>query len=165
MDPKIHLSVHSGDLLQDASQSRRLIRRLLYLTVSPPDITFAVHNLSQFISQPRVPHLQATHHLLRYLKFKPGQGLFYSTSPCLQLKAFSDANWASCPDTRGSVTGFCIFLGNSLVSWRAKKQSSVSRSSAEAKYSALAITSNEIIWLQHLLHDFGITVHFHSVVL
>ena len=116
MDPTVRLTVHEGELLSDPSQYRRLVGRLIYLTLSRPDITFTVHKLSQFLSQPRQPHLQATHHLLRYLKNKPSQGLFFSSSSSLQLKAFSDADWALCHDSRKSVTRFCVFLGDSLVS-------------------------------------------------
>ncbi|KAL5569251.1 hypothetical protein UlMin_025826 [Ulmus minor] len=171
MDPKVQLSAVTGDLLTDISQYRRLIGRLLYLTLSRPDITFAVHKLSQFMAQPRLPHLKAVHHLLRYLKSNPGQGLFFSSSSSLQLRAFSDAassslklkafsdsDWGSCLDTRRSVTGFCIFIGDSLVSWKAKKQTTVSRSSAEAEYRALASTTSELVWIQQLLKDFQVDV-------
>ena len=158
MDPNIHLNASDGELLSDSSSYRRLIGRLLYLTLSRPDISFAVHQLSQYVSHPRLPHLQAAHHLLRYLKSSPGQGLFFSSSSSLQLKAFSDANWGTCPDSRRSVTGFCIFLGTSLVSWKAKKQTTVSRSSAEAEYRAMAATSSELVWLTQLLSDFGLSL-------
>lgn len=83
MDPKIKLNPKDSELLQDISQYRRLTRHLLYLTLSRPDIIFSVHKLSQFISQTRVPHLQAIHHLLRYLKSKPDQRLFFSSSSSL----------------------------------------------------------------------------------
>lgn len=154
--PKLKLNNHDGPLLADPSQYRRLVGRLLYLTLCRPDITYAIHKLSQYISQPRLPHLQAIHHLLRYLKQNPGQGIFLSSSPALQLKAFSDADWAACPDSRKSITGFCIFLGDSLLSWRAKKQPIVSSSSAEAEYRALAVTISEIMWITQLLRDFQI---------
>lgn len=154
---KLHLSANEGELISDASQYRCLIGSLLYLTVSRPDITFVVHKLSQFISMPRVLHLQAAYYLVRYLKYQPGQGLFFPSSSSLQLNAFSDADWASCPDSRESVLCFCIFLGDFLVSWKAKKWTTISRSSIEADYRALAITNSEIIWLQQLLTDFGIT--------
>ncbi|KAL5549706.1 hypothetical protein UlMin_004937 [Ulmus minor] len=157
MDPKVQLSDVTGELLTDISQYRHLIGRLLYLTLSRPDITFTVHKLSQFLAQPQLPHLKAIHHLLKYLKSNPGQGLFFSSSSSLQLRAFSDAassslklkassdfDWGSCLDTRRSVTGFCIFIGDSLVSWKAKKQTTVSRSSAEAEYRALASTTSEL---------------------
>ena len=97
MDPKVHLSTTDSDLLLDVSQCRRLVGRLLYLTLLRPDITFAVHMLSQFISQPHVPHLKAVHHLLIYLKSHSSPGLFFpALESSLQLRAFSDADWASC---------------------------------------------------------------------
>lgn len=102
--------------------------------------------------------MAAVYHLLKYLKTSPGQGIFFSASSAIQLNAFSDADWASCPDTRRSVTGFCIFLGDSLVSWKAKKQTITSRSSGEAEYRALAGTTSELIWIVQLLKDFHITL-------
>lgn len=158
MDPRISLSSTGGEPLSDHTQYRRIIGRLLYLTLSRPDITFAIHKLSQYVAQPRLPHLQAVHHLLRYLKGNPGQGLLFPASSTHQLQAFSDADWGTCLDTRRSVTGFCIFLGQSLVSWKSKKQTTVSRSSAEAEYRALASTTSEVLWLTQLLSDFSITI-------
>ena len=155
MNPKVILTATDGDLLEDATLYRRLVGRLLYLTISRPDITFAVHALSQFIAAPRFPHLQAAHHLLRFIKAQPGLGLFFSASSSLQLRAFSDADWATCPDSRRSITGFCVFLGDSLISWKSKKQTTVSRSSAEAEYRALAAAASEVVWLQQLLSDFS----------
>lgn len=122
------------------------------MTVSQLDITFAIHKLSQFVSQPRQPHLSVVHSLLRYLKGSPGKGIFLQASSSFQLRAFIDANWASCLDTRKSTIGFCVFLGDSLVAWKAKKQTTVSHSSAEAEYRALVVTTSEIVWLLKDLH-------------
>lgn len=71
MDPKISLDSFDGEPLSVATQYRHLIGRLLYLTLSRTDITFAIHKLSSFMSNPRLPHLHAAHHLLRYIKFSP----------------------------------------------------------------------------------------------
>ncbi|TXG73605.1 hypothetical protein EZV62_002184 [Acer yangbiense] len=91
MDPKLTLSSTDGDIIPDVTRYRRLVGRLLYLTLSRPDITFAVHRLTPFLSQPRLPHLKVVHHLLHYLKNQLGQGLFFSSSSPLQLRAYSDA--------------------------------------------------------------------------
>lgn len=77
----------------------------------------------------------------------PGQGLFYSASSSVCLNAFSDVNWGTCPDSRHSLTGYCVYLGNSLITWKSKKQDVVSRSSTEAEYRSMAHTT----WLQQLL--------------
>ena len=98
-------------------------------------------------------HFQAALRVVRYLKATPGKGLFFRRNNSFQLSDFSDADWATCVDTRRSVTRYCFFVGNSLVSWKTKKQSTVSRSSTEAKYRALASTTCELQWLFYLLRD------------
>ena len=145
MEQNLHLSKDVGKLLPDASQYRKLIGRLLYLTLTRPDITYAVHRLSQFLVELREPHMLAVNRILQYLKGTPRRDLFFSSSPSMQVKAFCDVDWVGCPDTRRSITGYNVFLGDSLISWRSKKQSTVSRSLVEANYRAMATTTCEFV--------------------
>lgn len=112
--------------------------------------------LSQFMHIPRVPHFDAATRILRYLKGSISHGILFPTSSALTLTAYTDSDWASCPMTRRSTTGYFITLGGNPVSWRTKKQSVVSRSSAEAEYRAMASTTCELLWLQTLLRDLAV---------
>lgn len=94
---------------------------------------------------------------MRYLKGTAGQGIILHATKDFQLKAFVDPDWGACLDTRRSVTGYCIFLGDSLISWKSKKQAIVSRSSAEAEYRAIAMVSSEITWLFAVLSSLQLT--------
>ncbi|XP_019082567.1 PREDICTED: uncharacterized protein LOC109125407 [Camelina sativa] len=158
MDPKVTLSKDSGLLLDDGTPYRALIGRLLYLTITRPDITFVVHHLSQYLSCPTDVHMQAAMHILKYLKNNPGQGLFYSAKDDICLNGFADANWGTCPTTRRSISGVCVFLGDSLISWKSKKQKVASQSSTESEYRAMALATNELVWMQQLLTTLQVPV-------
>lgn len=92
MNPRISLSLDDGDLLTDSTAYRHLIGRLLYLTITRPDITYAVHALSQFVHSPTTTRLQAVHHILCYIKSNPGLGLFSPSCYSTQLRAFCDVD-------------------------------------------------------------------------
>ncbi|GJV95564.1 putative reverse transcriptase domain-containing protein [Tanacetum coccineum] len=98
-----------------------------------PDISYAVHCLSQHMHTPLQSHFKATLRVLRYLKGSPGCGIQFYNHSNFKLKAYADADWAKCPKTKRSITGFCVFLGKSLVSWKSKKQATISKSSSEAE--------------------------------
>ncbi|XP_017974449.1 PREDICTED: uncharacterized mitochondrial protein AtMg00810-like [Theobroma cacao] len=145
------------DLLTDSSNYRQLIGKLLYLTFTGPDIMYGVQVLSQFMDRLGNVHLQVAYRILKYLKGSPGQGILLSSSSKLQLRAYCDSDWAGCPSTRKSVTSYAIFIGDSLISWKSKKQSVTAKSSTEAEYRAMSTTCCEIIWLLFLLKDFGVS--------
>lgn len=99
----------------------KLIGKLLYLLNTRPDISYAVQQLSQFLDNPLEAYLTAAHRILRYLKGNPAQGILYSTSSDYKLKAYSDSDWENYSEIRKSVTGYTVFIGDSLISWKSKK--------------------------------------------
>ncbi|XP_042944735.1 uncharacterized mitochondrial protein AtMg00810-like [Carya illinoinensis] len=159
LDQNSKLPKDQGALLKNPSIYRRLIERLLYLAITKPDLTYSVQLLSKFMQAPRVPHLNATHKVLRYIKRAPDQGLLYSSQSNLQLEVYCDSDWGASPDTRKSIRGYCAFHGPSLVSWKSIKQNTISRSSTEAKYRAMASACCELTWLRFLLQDLMVDHH------
>ncbi|XP_070022292.1 uncharacterized protein [Nicotiana sylvestris] len=111
---KLHSDV--GDFLLRPDTYRNLIGKLNFLTHTRPDICFDIQHLSQFLQTPRVPHMAVALHLLRYLKGTSDVGLFLNDSADCSLVCYCDSVWAACPDSRRSVSGFCVFLGDSLIS-------------------------------------------------
>ena len=144
VDTTVKLSSDDGFPIDDPTIYRKYIGKLLYLTVSRPDIAYIVNHLSQFLQLPRVPHFLAVRRVLRYLKGTPLQGLFFPTTSDLRLRAFCDSNWGNFHDSSRSITGFCLLLGDSLVNWQSKKQQDVSKSTVEAELRASADTACDL---------------------
>lgn len=155
LEVNVKYHMEEGELLSDPSLYRQLVGSLNYLTITRPDIAFAVQQVSQFLHSPRHLHLAAVRRIIRYLRGTPSRGLFFPSGSSMQLSAFSDADWAGCPNTRRSITGWCMFLGNSLISWKSKKQDRVSKSSTESEYRAMSAACSEITWLRGLLTELG----------
>ncbi|KAJ0742843.1 putative RNA-directed DNA polymerase [Helianthus annuus] len=155
-------------LLDDPSRYRQTVGALQYATLSRPDIAFAVNKVCQFMHAPTENHWAAVKRILCYLKGTVNYGLLFRHNTGYQLQAFSDANWTStltafsdsdwagCPIDRRSTGGYAIYLGSNLISWSAKKQRTVSRSSTESEYKAIADTVAELIWLKSLLRELGL---------
>ena len=102
---------------------------------------------------PRLPHINALHNTLRYVASTSGQRILIQGSDKLTLQAFSDSDWASCPNSRRSITGYILLLGGSPIAWKSKKQSTVSKSSSEAEYRAMSSAASEVAWVVRLLAD------------
>ncbi|RVW30164.1 Retrovirus-related Pol polyprotein from transposon TNT 1-94 [Vitis vinifera] len=98
-------------------------------------------------------HWDAVIRILRYIKSTPGQGVLYENRGHTQVVGYTDADWAGSPTDRRSTSGYCVFIGGNLISWKSKKQDVVVRSSAEAEYRAMALATCELIWLKHLLRE------------
>ncbi|KAL3639631.1 hypothetical protein CASFOL_017538 [Castilleja foliolosa] len=150
------LSKSKGNPVTDVTFYRSIVGALQYATVTRPEISYSVNKVSQFMQAPLDSHWKAVKRILRYLSGTLDYGLYLAKPKSLDIMGFADADWAADPDDRRSTTGTCLFLGSNLVSWSSKKQPTVSRSSCEAEYRALAHTTCDVIWLQQLLKELKI---------
>lgn len=157
METHLKLTPEKGEPLADVQPYQKLLGKLIYLTVTKPDIVYDVHIFTQYMQKPTSDHMQAAKKLLRYLASNPGQGILLASKSAAQLTAYCDSDWASCAFSRKSTSCYCIMLGNSPLSWKTKKQTVVARSSAEAEYRVMALASCEITWLSTLLKDKGLS--------
>lgn len=123
-----------------------MVEALQYLTFIRPDIAFSVNQVCQFMQSPIESHFIAVKQILRYLEGTMNQGLCFKPGS-LQLNAYNDADWGGDPNDRHFTTGFVIFLGSNPISWSSKKQHTVSRSSTEAEYRAMATTTAKVVWI------------------
>lgn len=116
MDIKLELTAELGDPLPDPSSYQRLVGKLIYLTITRPDIAFSVQILTQYMQHPTSVHMQNAKRVLQYLSGTVSQGILLASVPAAQLHAYCDSDWASCIATRKSTSGYSIFLGESPTS-------------------------------------------------
>lgn len=124
---------NGSDLFPEPSYFRSLAGKLQYLTITRPDLQFAVNLVCQRMHAPTETDFAMLKRVLRYLRGTTPLGLHLSKCNSLPVLAFSDSDFAGCKETRRSTTGFCTYLGSNLVSWSVKRQPTVSRSSTEAE--------------------------------
>ncbi|CAM8914983.1 unnamed protein product [Rhodiola kirilowii] len=151
VDTKPKLASADSPPVSDSTHYRSLAGALQYLTFTRPDVAYAVQQVCLFMHDPREVHMLALKRILRYLQATLDLGLHLSSSSTTSLVSYTDADWAGCPDTRRSTSGYCIFLGDNLISWSAKRQPTLSRSSAEAEYRGVANVVSESCWIRNLL--------------
>ncbi|GJV14344.1 ribonuclease H-like domain-containing protein [Tanacetum coccineum] len=137
----------------DPTLYRSLAGALQYLTFTRPDLSYAVQQLCIYMHDPREPHLNAMKRVLHYLRGTTDLGLQLFRSTTSQLIAYSDADWAGCPATRRSTSGYCVFFGDNHLTWSSKRQDTLSRSSAEAEYRRVANAVAETSWIRSLLRE------------
>ncbi|XP_061999292.1 uncharacterized mitochondrial protein AtMg00810-like [Rosa rugosa] len=161
MSAKTALTTTDGPLLENPTIFWELVGSLQYLTITRPDITFVVNMVFQFMSKPRAPHLVAAKRILRYVKGTIGHGLLFTPQrQPVTLSAYSDPDWAGCPTTRRSTSGYLVYLGSDLISWCSKKHPTIACSSAESEYHSHAHACADTMWLGYLLYEFGAHIQF-----
>ncbi|XP_019091173.1 PREDICTED: uncharacterized protein LOC109128747 [Camelina sativa] len=151
-----------GPTFDNLARYRRLLGRFIYLTITQPDLSYILHILSHFMKAPLVAHWEAALRLVRYLKGSPAQGIFLCSYSALHISVYCDSNYNGCPLTRRSLSAYIVYLGDSPISWKTKKQKTVSSSSAEAEYPAMAYTLKKVKWLKSLMRTLGVD-HPHPI--
>ncbi|WZZ15660.1 hypothetical protein YC2023_108749 [Brassica napus] len=143
--------VEENQLFEDAKLYRKMVGKLIYLTITRPDICFAVNQVSQHMQAPKVHHWKMVDRILRYLSGTAGQGVWMGCNGSTEVVGYCDADWAGDRVDRRSTTGYCTFIGGNLVTWKSKKQKVISCSSAEAEYRAMLKLTNELVWIKGIL--------------
>ncbi|KAL0745858.1 hypothetical protein Bca101_101627 [Brassica carinata] len=143
--------VEEKQLFEDAKLYRKMVGKLIYLTITRPDICFAVNQVSQHMQAPKVHHWKMVDRILKYLRGTPGQGVWMGCNGSTEVVGYCDADWAGDRVDRRSTTGYCTFIGVNLVTWKSKKQKVISCSSAEAEYRAMLKLTNELVWIKGIL--------------
>ncbi|KAL1221166.1 Retrovirus-related Pol polyprotein from transposon RE2 [Cardamine amara subsp. amara] len=156
MAPTPKLTIRDGTPLKDASQYRRVLGGLQYLSFTRPDLAFAVNRLSQFMHQPTDVHWQAVKRVLRYLSGTLSTGIFLRKSSPTVLHAFSDSDWGGDSHDYLSTNAHVIYFGSTPIAWSSRKQKGVARSSTEAEYRGVADTASQIRWVNSLMSELGI---------
>ncbi|XP_022021286.1 uncharacterized mitochondrial protein AtMg00810-like [Helianthus annuus] len=127
VDTNSKLSATSSEPFHDPTLYRSLAGALQYLTFTGPDITYAVQQICMHMHAPRIDHWNALKRIVRYVKGSATLGLMLTGSSSPSLVSYTDADWAGCPDTRRSTSGYCIYFSDNLISWSSKRQSTISR--------------------------------------
>ncbi|KAI5334683.1 hypothetical protein L3X38_024816 [Prunus dulcis] len=156
MEEGLKLEIKADQVPANKGHYQRLVKRLMYLAHTRPDIAYALSVVSQFMHNPGEKHMNAMMRILSYLKATLGKGILLTKDDnYLKIEGYTDADWAGDVGHRRSTSGYFTFVGGNLVTWRSKKQNVVSRSSAEAEYRGMALGIQELLWLKLLLTDLG----------
>ncbi|XP_019160565.1 PREDICTED: uncharacterized protein LOC109157127 [Ipomoea nil] len=148
----------SDELYDNPNQYRTLAGALQYLTVTRPDLSYAVNRLCLFMHSPTIDHWKLLKRVLRYVKATVDFGLRLTASSSTDFHAVLDSDWVGCSIDRKSTSGFAVFCGSNLVLWVCHKQKTVARSSTEAEYKALADVSVKVTWIVSLLREIGFSL-------
>ena len=123
-----------------------MIGKLQYVVHKRPDIALVVNIVARLSAKPKENHMMAVKRILRYLRGTKDYGLWYKIERNLDLKLFTDADWAGNIDDRKSTSGGAFFLGKRLVSWTSKKKNCTSQSTAKAEYVAVVVNCSNNCW-------------------
>ena len=156
MSPNVKLTIDLLGKSADPSLYRSIIGCLHYLTANRLHISYSVGVCARYQANPKKSHMTALKRIIKYVKTTVEFGVWYSKDTSDVLAGYSVPNWAWNADDRKSISGGCFYMGNNLVSLMSKKQNSMSLSTAEVEYIVAGSCCTQLLWMQKLLHDYGI---------
>ena len=156
MEENLMLGIYPDQVPTNKERYQRLVGRLMYLAHTRPDLAYALGVVSQFMHSPSEEQINAVTCILRYLKSSPRKGIMFKKGNNLDVKGYTDADWAGSIKDRQSTAGYFTFVGGNLVTWRSKKQTVVALSSAESEFRGMAKAVCELLWIHNLLGDLNI---------
>ncbi|KAG8494460.1 hypothetical protein CXB51_011869 [Gossypium anomalum] len=159
MEKCLKLKKDEGELLKDVRKFKQLVGSLIYLTITRPEISYAVGVVSQFMQAPRTLHLDAAKRILRYIKGTNDFGLFYNKGNDFSLQGYADTDWDGSIEDCRSTSEYCFSFGSAAISWCSKKQPIVTFSSTEVEYIAATMAAQGCVWLKLLMKDIHCAVY------
>ena len=156
MEENLKLGIYPDQVPINKERYQRLVGRLMYLAHTRPDLAYALGAVSQFMHSPSEEHMNPVTRILRYLKSSPGKGTMFKKGNNLDVKGYTDADWAGSIKDRRSIARYFTFVGGNLVTWQSKKQAVVALSSAEFEFRGMAKAVCELLWIRNLLNDLNI---------
>ncbi|KAK6149272.1 hypothetical protein DH2020_016797 [Rehmannia glutinosa] len=148
MNTSVKMDINTEGKVIDQTRYRTLIRSLLYLTTSRPDITFVVGVCTRFQSAPEKSYMTVAKRILKYLKGCQKVGLWYPKEGGFKLAGYSDSDYVGCRVDRKSTSGTCQILGNRLVSWFSKKSNLIATSTSKAEYIVACTCCAQVLWMR-----------------
>jgi hypothetical protein len=158
LEQNVKLSANEGDLVKDITMYRRIVGSLIYMTITRPNLSYAVGVVSQFMQTPQKPHLDAVRRILRYIKHILQCGIFYEAKSQLQVHGYTYVDWVGNVLDRRSTSGFMFSFGSGVISWSSKKQPTIDLSSTKVEYRGTTIIACEVVWLEKILSNLGLSV-------
>ena len=155
MSTSCKISADLDGIDADQTHYRSMIGSLLYLTASRPDISFSVGVCARYQANPKESHVKAVKRIIKYISGTSDFGIKYTFDTNVEIAGYTDSDWAGDANDRKSTSGGAFFVGNNLVSWHSKKQNCVALSTAQAEYIAAGSGCTQLLWMKHMLSDYG----------
>ncbi|XP_050908747.1 uncharacterized mitochondrial protein AtMg00810-like [Lathyrus oleraceus] len=156
VDTKHKLNTAVGTRYDDATLYRSLVSTFKYLTFNCYDISYVIQHVCPNMHPSRTKHILSLKHIMHYIQGTLEYGLHLYLYPIEKHVSYTCADWGGCPDTRRFTSGYCVFLGDNLISWSSKRQPILSHSIGESDYWCVANVVLESCWLHNLLLE----IHF-----